>query len=259
MHTLNLVIHHKENSVTHINKILLGLLVLFIMVPQAHAQEFTEAQKVEINKMIEEYVKANGKAVVESVAQYQMEAQEEAFASQNGLAKEFMASLDGQKNLPMTGNPKGDVTIVEFFDYNCGYCRKALEEVNKVTAEDKDVKVVFIEMPILGPQSIEIAKWSMAAQEQGKYFEFHTEVMNKGGPKDDAALEKVAKKLKLDVAKMKKDKESEAVNLALQANIKLAQDLGIRGTPGFIVGSEVIRGYVSSDSLLQSVKNARAK
>ena len=127
-----------------------------------------------------------------------------------------------------------------------------------MSADDK-VKVVFIDMPILGPSSVEISKWSLAANMQGKYFEFHQEVMNKNGQKDDTVLAAIAKEVGLDVEKMKVDKESEAVNLILQDNLQKAQELGIRGTPGFIVADQVIRGYVPSEQLEKIVAEARKK
>jgi len=235
------------------------LVFMFAGVSTSHAQSFTEAQKAEINKMFEEYISNNGKVIIEGVSKYQQEQEEAAYKDQDAKAKSFMEELKGKKNLPMAGNPKGDVTVVEFFDYNCGYCRKALSEVKKVIKDDKNVRVVFIDMPILGPSSLEVSKWSLAANMQGKYFEFHQAVMNKNGEKNESVLSAIAKDLGLDVAKMKTDKESEAVNLELQANLATAQDLGIRGTPGFIVGEQVVRGYVPSDQIKSIVATTRNK
>ncbi len=225
----------------------------------SYAQAFTDEQKAEINKMFEEYLNNNGQVVIDSVAKYQKEQEEIAYKEQDEKAQSFLKNLKGKKDLPMAGNPKGDITIVEFFDYNCGYCRKALNEVTKVIEADDKVKVVFIDMPILGPSSVEISKWSLAANMQGKYFEFHQEVMNKNGQKDDTVLAAIAKEVGLDVEKMKVDKESEAVNLILQDNLQKAQELGIRGTPGFIVADQVIRGYVPSEQLEKIVAEARKK
>ena len=225
----------------------------------SHAQAFTEAQRAEINRMFEDYISNNGRVLVDSVARYQAEEEETALKEQGTKAQKFLSTLKGKKDLPMTGNPKGDVTIVEFFDYNCGYCRKALTEVTKVVEADKNVRVVFVDMPILGPSSLEISKWSMAANMQGKYFEFHRAVMNKNGQKNETVLSKIAADLGLDVAKMKKDKESEAVNLALQKNLAIADEIGLRGTPAFIIAEQVIGGYVPSEQMKTIIAAARSK
>lgn len=112
-------------------------------------------------------------------------------------------------------------------------------------------------MPILGPTSHEAAKWALAAQKQGKYFEFHQALMEHQGPKDDSVLESKAKSVGLDVKKLKKDKESEEINKKLEENINSAGTMNISGTPGFIVGDEVVRGYMTIDQMKESIANQR--
>lgn len=230
----------------------------FSMATSAQAQEFTDAQKAEIKTMFDEYLENSGDKVLQSVNKYQagLEAKERADASVK--AKEFLKDLDAA-GLPMAGNPNGDITMVEFFDYNCGYCRKALEAIQTVLKKDKNLKVIFMDMPILGEASIEASKWSLAAHKQGKYFEYHQAIMEHNGPKNEATLEKLAQNLGLDIKKLKKDKDADEIQLQIVEQISRAQDLGIRGTPGFIVGGEVFPGYIPAAQIEEAIKQARAK
>ena len=233
------------------------LVITTIMPVHAKAQSFTDEQKAEIKKMFDEYLENSGEQVLNSVNKYQADIQEKDRLESEKKAQSFIQNLDNKMALPMAGNPKGDVTIIEFFDYNCGYCRKALEEIQVVLKEDKNLKVIFMDMPILGPPSLEAAKWSLAAHKQGKYFEYHQAVFDHNGPKDDANLERIAKDIGLDIDQMKKDKESEEISEIIQSQIKQAQDIGIRGTPGFIIGGALSPGYIPAERIKELIAEAR--
>lgn len=228
----------------------------------ARAEGFSDTQKKEIESLIQSYIMENPQVVLDSVEKHQMRQQEEAMAEQAAQAKDFAASLSGETLFPVAGNPDGDITVVEFFDYNCGYCKKAFADINTLIESDKNVRVLFVEMPILGPSSTEASKWALAAHKQGKYFEFHSALMNHQGTKNESSLEDLAAKIGLDVDKLKKDKDDPALTSATEDNIQKAQDLGISGTPGFIVGEEIVRGYVpytQMESLLQEQRKAAQK
>lgn len=240
--------------------LLTSLSVLAIMgaTNDTKAQEFTDAQKTEIKKMFDEYLANSGEQVLESVNNYQAELEARDRAEASVKAKKFLETAETQ-NLPMAGNPDGDVTMIEFFDYNCGYCRKALDEIQTVLKSDDNVKVIFMDMPILGPSSLEAAKWSLAAQAQGKYFEYHQAIMDHNGEKTPAVLEKLAKDLDLDIEKLKKDKDSADIAKQIEGQIQQARDLGINGTPGFIVAGEVFPGYIPASQIQEIITKARAK
>lgn len=223
------------------------------------AQDFTAKQQEQIKKMFEDYLLENGATVIKSVEKYQDVQEAENRKKSAEKAKEFLAEIESNKDLPMTGNKDGDITLIEFFDYNCGYCSRALEEIVTVLGKDKNLKVVFFDMPILSPASSEAAKWSLAAHKQGKYFEFHRAIFEVKGPKDDAAFEKIAQNLKLDVEQMKKDKESPEVEATLKNNVDQAQEIGIRGTPGFIINGQVFPGYMQADRITEIIAEERAK
>lgn len=235
------------------------LSILVILPPQANAQDFTDAQKKQINQMIKNYITNNGDTILEGVNKYQAKLQEQDRKEAEENAKTFLDSLKNRTDLPMAGNPDGDITMVEFFDYNCGYCRKALEEIKTVLKDDKNLKVIFMDMPILGPSSMEAAKWSLAANKQGKYFEYHQAIMNHNGPKNDESLEKLAKKIGLDIKKLKKDKDSDGIAETLNNNVAQAQTIGIRGTPGFIIAGEVSPGFIPASRIKNIIEEARNK
>jgi protein-disulfide isomerase len=159
---------------------------------------------------------------------------------------------------PMAGNPKGDVTIVEFFDYNCGYCKHAITDVQQLVKNDKNVRVIFHDLPILSPSSELAARWALAAGKQGKYWEYHQAVMNFPGGKSEDTLAQLGKEIGLDVEKQKKDASSDEIGKQLADNAKLAQELGINGTPAFLINDFFAPGYMGYDSMVEAVKAQRA-
>lgn len=222
----------------------------------AIAQSFSDAQKKEIGSLVREYLLENPGVIFEAA---------EAHEQKQAAAKEVQAKEAIEENFayltradaPAIGNPNADITIVEFFDYNCGYCKRALPDLQKVVEQDSNVRVVFKELPILGPTSRTAAQWALAAKQQGKYFEFHTALMEHRGPKDVGQLSKLAEGLGLDVEKMKEDAISDAVEEHLQKDIDVSRKIGVQGTPAFIVGTQFIPGYVGVDGLKDAVSKAR--
>ncbi len=240
-------------------RLFLVLLTASIAAPSlASAQDFTAAQKQEIETMFKDYLLENGEVLLESVNKYQGELVAKEQEAANELAKGYVIALDKRDNLATAGNPDGDITIVEFFDYNCGYCSRALEEIETLLETDDNIRVIFMDMPILGPPSLEASKWSLAAQKQGKYWDYHRAIMNFEGPKDEASLTKLAKDLGMDVQQLKKDKDSEEIAAQLDKNIEEAQALNIRGTPGFIIDGEISPGYMPAAEMKRIIEEARA-
>lgn len=223
----------------------------------AASKTFSEAQKTEIQAIFKDYLLENPELIAEAMtalrAKQEREMEEMAKAKLSENAGFFQSDALGS-----TGNPEGDVTVVEFLDYNCGYCKKAFEDVQGLLDTDKNVKIVFVEMPILGPTSLTAAQWALAAKEQGKYFEFHTALMEFQGNKDEAALTKIAQDLELDIEKMKADAAGDKVQDTINKSVEIARDMGIQGTPAFIVGDQIFRGYIGTDALIESVKEERS-
>lgn len=217
--------------------------------------------KENLGPAVREYLLANPEVVIEAVEAYQKKQEElESAKAQESLKthKDFLYKADKDTS-PQVGNPEATVTIVEFFDYNCGYCKRAFSEVQSVLADDKDVRFVFKDMPILSPTSQLAAHWSLAAQRQGKYFEFHAALMTHQGAVSEESLAEVAKKVGLDADKMKTDAADPKIAEIVNQNIQVAGDLGIRGTPAFIINDRVVGGYITLDEMKRIITEVRAE
>ena len=162
---------------------------------------------------------------------------------------------------PVAGNPKGDVTVVEFFDYNCGYCKRGFPDVAKLLENDTKVRVVFRELPILSQGSEEAARVAIAANMQGKYWEFHSRMIAHKGQANEASAMKIAEKAGLDMDRIKADMKSEKVDAEIKKVRELAQTLNVNGTPHFIVGNRSIPGAPQDlfDQLKKDIEAVRSE
>lgn len=218
---------------------------------------FTPEQKKELEGLFKDYIMNNPQTIMDSVQAYQMKEQERAQKSAEEKLAEYKDILTKSSELPFAGNPEGDVTVVEFFDFNCGYCKKAFEDVSKLLEEDKNVKVIFIDMPILSDKSQLMAKMAMAAQKQDKYFEAHKALMNYRGTQSEENYLNALKEAGLDIEKIKTDMASQEIDIAIQKHMKIANELNIRGTPGFVIGDQLHPGYIGMDGLKAAIQEAR--
>ena len=169
-------------------------------------------------------------------------------AAGGALATAFAGAVDG--------NPQGDVTLVEFTDYNCGFCRSSVADIQKLIGADKNLRVVFREVPILSASSREASKWALAAAKQGKHKAFH-DAMFAGDKPNDSSIRAAAQKAGLNMTKAEADANSNAVAVEIEANLAMMQKLGVGGTPTFIVGDQILEGALGYDALKQAVANAR--
>jgi protein-disulfide isomerase len=160
---------------------------------------------------------------------------------------------------PVGGNPKGDVSLVEFFDYRCGYCKQVEPALDALLETDRQLRVVYKEFPVLGPDSVTAARAALASHRQGKYGVFHRAMMATKGQINDTAVFKVAGSVGLDIERLKRDMEAPEIDRMLKANLALAEALNIRGTPGFVVGNEIVPGAISLDALKHLIELARNK
>src|SRR5262249_17741789 len=159
------------------------------------------------------------------------------------------------------GNPRGSVTMVEFFDYNCAFCKRAMVDMFDLLKNDSDLRFVLKEFPVLGPSSVEAAHVAVAARMQDpsgkKYMEFHQKLLGGRGPADKMHALAVAKDVGFDMARLEKDMNSDEVKATIEENIKLADALGVSGTPTYVVGDEVVVGAVGLDELRARIKSER--
>lgn len=185
-------------------------------------------------------------------------------AAQAAAAKQALASnkdaIYHNTADPVVGNPAGDVTVVEFFDAECPYCKMVAPDLARLYGADKGVRVVFKEDPILGPMSVTAAKAALAARKQGKYEAFHNALMWDKTPEHQLTephIFEIAQSVHLDLAELKRDMASPEIDAQIAANIALAHKLGITGTPGLIIGDQLVPGAIRFEALKQAVAEAR--
>ena len=236
--------------------------VLLLALP-ANAQQstpevrFDPAEEAAIREIIRDYLLANPEVLIESVQAYQ---QRQQMAEEEGAREALLAnrdSLDNHPSTPVLGNPEGDVVLVEFFDYRCPYCKRAAEGVRETVEDDGNIRLVMKEFPILGPESVVTARMALASVKQGLYEEFHFALMSVGNQLDEAAAFKVADKVGLDVDQLRADMEDPEIEAEIQRNHALARTLGIRGTPSFVIGDNIIRGMIDTPSMRALVSDTR--
>lgn len=223
------------------------------------AAPFTAEQKKALDTAFREFLMANPKVIMDSVEQFRQNQESAEMQAFTQKIKERHEEIYNDPASPVAGNPKGEVTLVEFFDYNCGYCKHAFKDVQTLIGEDKNLRVVFKEIPILSESSHTAARYALASHKQGKYWEFHTALMNSTGQINESKLESVAKDVGLDLKKLKEDAADPAIRAAIEKNLALAHDIGISGTPGFVLGDEALRGHYGLDTLRRFIKDQHSR
>ncbi|MFY9288260.1 MAG: DsbA family protein [Alphaproteobacteria bacterium] len=223
------------------------------------SKTFSEAEKAAVEDVIKEYLTVkHPEVLMEAMRELQKREQASAESKTKEAVNTSKDKIFNDPTSPVGGNPKGDVTVVEFFDYQCGYCKLSEEAIEKLIKEDKNVKVIYKEFPILGPMSVTISKAALASVKQGKYQKFHDALMKKKDKLSEDGLYQVAKENGIDVEKLKKDMGTDEMNALIASNIKLGSEVGVRGTPMFIINEQVYPGALQYEQLKQAVDDARA-
>jgi protein-disulfide isomerase len=207
---------------------------------------------VHVERIIRDYLTKNPEILVELTNELdKRQAAEQSVQQQEAISQNADAIFRSPVS-HVAGNPNGDVSVVEFFDYNCPYCRRSLPVVLKLINEDAKVRLVLKELPILSDDSVAAAKLALAANKQGKYFEMHQKLFAEPGKADKEKALRVAKELGLDVDQLQKDAEEPDIKKALDEAKDLAQKLDLKGTPLFLIGDRVIPG--APDDLFDQLK-----
>jgi len=235
-----------------------GLLAAAPLAAQAQEdQPLTPKQQDAVKKLVHDYIMDNPSIIADAI---------EALREKEQLAEETDAkkALTDRKadifedvNAPVLGNPKGDVTIVEFFDYRCPYCKSVSDSVFDAVKTDGKVRLVMKELPVLGPESVMAAHAALAARAQKKYEELHKALMHLKGPINEQTVMKTAAEAGLNVEKLKKDMDDPDIDKALTNNVQLARALALTGTPGFIIGDQIVPGQIPPTALKQLIDQAR--
>lgn len=230
--------------------------------PSAMAQDasggflMTETEKEAIREIVKDYIESNPEIILKAV-----EEKAQADAERQRAEKEAVSEIpEGlYDHAPWAGDEDAEITVVEFFDYNCGYCKRVINDVNQLAEDPDSIKVVFRELPILSESSEEIARFALAAHKQGKYVEMHTSLMKHKGRIDAEAMAKYATEIGLDIAQLKEDAQSQDVLDMLAENMNFARDLQVRGTPFFLVGKRKVPGAVGYTRLKSIIAEEKAK
>jgi protein-disulfide isomerase len=241
---------------------LVGALLLAVGASLGHAQTMSGAQRTEIERIVREYLLKNPEVLQEAIAELEKrQAVAEAEKHQVAVKDNAQALFNSERHV-VVGNPKGDVNFVEFFDYNCGYCKRAMTDMLDLMKADPKLRVVLKEFPVLGPGSMEAARVGVAVRMQDKsggkkYLEFHQKLLAGRGQVDKARAIAAAKEVGLDMARIERDLGSDEVRLSLEESFKLAEKLGLNGTPSYVIGDNVVVGAVGLGPLKEKVNIAR--
>jgi protein-disulfide isomerase len=218
------------------------------------AQDLTDAR---IKELALQAIMENPQIIMEAVALLDQERNAQQAAVQEQTLAQQREVLENDPNAPFMGGADAGTVVVEFFDYNCPYCKRAATDVKALLAADSDVRVVYREWPILGEGSVLAARAALAARAQGKYAEMHWALMELQGRAEEASILAAARSVGLDIDQLIVDMDSEDVTAHIEVSRGLAQSLGFTGTPAFVVGDALVPGAVPLAELQSLVAQAR--
>jgi len=229
--------------------------------PAASAQSFSDGQRGEIETIVKNYLVSHPEVLEEAMAELnKRQAAAEDQKHEASVTQNSEAIFNSPRGVVL-GNKDGDVTFVEFFDYNCGYCKRAMADMLDLLKNDPKLKVVLKEFPVLSEGSVEAAKVAVAVRMQDptgkKYLDFHQKLLGGRGPADKARALAAAKDAGLDVARIEKDLANPEVKSTIEENFKLAEDMGLNGTPSYVIGKQIVVGAVGLDGLKEKIGMAR--
>ena len=229
--------------------------VLFAL--PASAQTFSDDQRQQVEGIVKDYLLKHPEVLQEAMSALDKKQQEADAAKASASIKDNNATLFNSPHQVVLGNPQGNVQIVEFFDYNCGYCKRALPDMLTLLKSDSNVRFVLKEFPVLGEGSVEAAHVAVAARMQDptgkKYIDFHQKLLGGRGPADKARALAVAKEVGFDMPRLEKDMNSDEVKTTIDEDMKLADTLGVNGTPSYVIGNELVVGAVGLDALKEKI------
>ncbi|WP_291730433.1 DsbA family protein [Leisingera sp. F5] len=218
------------------------------------AKELTEA---EIKQLVYEAILERPEIIMQAVEKLQREQEAASAGAAQTVLENNRDTLERDPNAPVLGNPEGDVTVVEFFDYNCPYCRRAMATVQGLLKDDANVRLVYREWPILGDGSVFAARAALASRKQGKYEEFHWALMGMQGRATEASVIRIARETGLDVERLRRDMDAPEVEEHIATSMALSRKLGFNGTPSFVIGDNLVPGFVEQPQLYELVNQAR--
>ena len=227
-------------------------IVLTTMVPSLTRADLDATDRATLNSIIEDFIRNNPEIVRDTLIA--LAAREEAERKQTGLAK-----VRDDVGDPVMGNANGTITLYEFSDYNCGYCKRVFEPIQQLVRDNPDVRLVIKEFPILSQSSLVAAKAAIAAEMQGKFGDYHIAMMTYRGQITDAVVMRMAAQAGVDIEQLKSDMESPKTMAIIQRTREAAAALEINGTPGLVVGDTIVPGAIGLDELVKLIAEERNK
>lgn len=235
--------------------------IYFVLWRGAPGGVLATLEQAKIEQVVREYLTRNPEILVEMTTELDNRQQAAEAAKQTRLIGEHAEQIYRSPTSFVAGDPDGDVTVVEFFDYNCGYCRRALPALVELIDNDDKVRVVLKELPIFGDDSEDAAKAALAADKQGKYFEMHQKLFSDPGKANKEKALKIAEELDMDVAQLETDMEDPEIQKSLDESRALAEKIGVEGTPFYLIGDRSLAGAPDDlyDQLTETVAVIREK
>jgi protein-disulfide isomerase len=217
----------------------------------------TDAPKDEFERRVHDYLMAHPDVILQSVNQLEARQRAKDETEVQAIVKNRADEIFRDAATPLSGNPNGDVTLVEFFDYNCPYCRQMAPVMTKAEEADPQLRIAYKEFPMLGPNSTFAAKAALAANKQGKYVAFHKALYEVHGAVDPGKVKEVAMAIGLDMDRLNADMADQAIQATIAKNFALAEALRINGTPGFVMGDQILRGATDFETLQGMIRTVR--
>ncbi|KAA5606315.1 DsbA family protein [Roseospira marina] len=225
--------------------------------PALADEPLTEAQKQAVRDLVRETLLDDPEIIAMALEALQDRQRADETAKARAAIQEHMDALTAAEPGAVLGNPDGDVTVVEFSDYQCGYCKRVFPDLMTAVETDGNVRLVIRELPILGPDSVMAARAAVASRAQGQYPAFHKALMALRGGLSEASVLQLAAEVGLDVEQLRADMADPELDQRFQSNVTLARALGITGTPAFVIGGDLVPGAVSLDRLKELISAAR--
>ncbi|MAH83804.1 MAG: hypothetical protein CBB68_05510 [Rhodospirillaceae bacterium TMED8] len=227
--------------------------------PTSAHESFSQEQKQDIQKIIYDFIQENPEAILLAIQRHRKNTEIAELARTRAAIKNKNKELTRDETDPVIGNPAGNVTVVEFFDYRCGYCKQILPTIQKLLKSDKNLRLVYKEFPILGPASMlasraALSVWRIAPD---KYQAFHEELMSSRSSINQSMVMNIAKKMGLKIDVLKQVMEDKSIDAKIASTFKLADSLGVNGTPAFVIGGEVVPGVADIATLRRLISKAR--
>jgi protein-disulfide isomerase len=212
-----------------------------------------------IENIVHQYLLQHPEVVVEAIRAYQAQQEREEAERERQAIARYIDELERDPNSHVGGNPDGDVTMVEFFDYRCTYCKRVMKSLKELRGTDDQLRMVYKEFPVLGPDSVQASRAAVASRAQGKYQQYHDALMATRGKLSREVVLQIALEVGLDVERLAADMESPEVGAVIEANYALAKTLGINATPTFVIGGRMVRGAVPIEQLKDRIAEARTE